>query len=146
VSKDVLRVFLDTAISSPFEEGDVWSGIRLCSQHIRVPLQIGKALRKIAVELMPERYGIQLTMSTDLGRENKDIFNPSDWISQTEAAELRGVTRQAIARLVKKERFKTLEIGRKKLLYRPDVIKYENKAPGPAPKPKRKRKKTHSSK
>lgn len=82
-------------------------------------------------------------MSTYLGRKNQNNFDPSDWISQTEAAELRGVTRQAISRLVKKERFRTFEIGGKKLLYRPDVVNYENKTPGPVPK--RNRKKLRSS-
>ena len=38
------------------------------------------------------------------------------WVSQADAAEMRGVTRQAIARLVKKGRFTTLSIAGKILL------------------------------
>jgi len=60
-------------------------------------------------------------------------FSPADWISQAEAARLRGVTRQAIARLVKRERLRTLEIGGHTLVHRADVESFE---PHPAGRPR----------
>ena len=55
---------------------------------------------------------------------------PDDWVSQAEAARMRGVSRQAIARLIKKGRFRTLEIGGKVLLRRKDIETYQPEAPG----------------
>jgi hypothetical protein len=72
-------------------------------------------------------------MSTDLGA--------GSWISQSEAARLRSVSRQAIALLVKKKRFRTLDIGGKLLVHRKDVESYQPKAPGPKPKVRRSQKK-----
>jgi hypothetical protein len=63
-------------------------------------------------------------------------FNPAQWISQAEAAGMRGVTRQAIADLVKKRRFTTLSIGGKTLLKRSEVQEFKPKPPGPSPKKK----------
>ena len=48
-----------------------------------------------------------------------------DWISQAEAARLRGVSQQAIYQLVEKGRFRTLEIGGRTLVWREDVQNYE---------------------
>ena len=58
------------------------------------------------------------------------------WISQAQAARLRGVTRQAIALLVRKGRFETLSIGGKTLLRRSEVEKFRPKPPGPQRKGK----------
>jgi excisionase family DNA binding protein len=71
----------------------------------------------------------------------KRKVDPDQWISQAEAAKLRGVSRQAIARLVQKGRFETLSIGGKTLLMRSEVEEYQPKPPGPSPKDKRKRRK-----
>jgi len=68
------------------------------------------------------------------------------WISQSEAARLRSVSRQAIASLVKRGRFRTLEIGGKVLVHRKDVELYEPKPPGPRPKVERSQKKTAGKK
>ncbi len=57
-----------------------------------------------------------------------------DWISQAEAARLRGVSRQAIARLVKRGRLTVLKIGGRLLVRRKEV---EDFKPGPAGRPKR---------
>jgi excisionase family DNA binding protein len=73
-------------------------------------------------------------MSSDLRRKSVEVFDPSAWISQSEAARLRGVSRQAIADLIKKNRFRTLKIGGKTLLHRLDVEAYQPQQPGPAPK------------
>lgn len=57
-------------------------------------------------------------------------FDPKEWVSQAEAAELRGVSRQAINELVRKNRFETLEVGGRKLVRREEVINYEPKKGG----------------
>jgi excisionase family DNA binding protein len=53
-----------------------------------------------------------------------------EWISQAEAARIRGVSRQAIARLVKKGRFQTFEIGGRILLNRSEVFSFKPDSPG----------------
>jgi len=76
-------------------------------------------------------------MSTNISASKTKTLDPAQWVSQAEAAEIRGVTRQAIARLVKKGRFQTLAIGGKTLLKRSEVEGFQPKPPGPVPKPKR---------
>lgn len=76
-------------------------------------------------------------MSSDLKRKNVEKLDPSAWISQSEAARLRGVSRQAIAELVQKNRFRVLKIGGKTLLNRLDVERYRPQQPGPEPQKKR---------
>ena len=80
-------------------------------------------------------------MSTDLKGSPKKTFDPAQWVSQAEAAEMRSVTRQAIARLVGKGRFTTLLIGGKTLLRRSEVEDFKPKPPGPSPKPKQSKQK-----
>jgi len=72
-------------------------------------------------------------MSTDFKDKN---FDPKEWVSQTDAANMRRVTRQAIARLVAKKRFTTLSIGGKILLKRSEVEEFKPRRPGPSPKEK----------
>ena len=57
-------------------------------------------------------------------------ISPSDWISQAEAAQLRGVTRQAISKLVRKGRLKSIVVGGHTLVNRADVLAFESHAPG----------------
>ena len=57
-------------------------------------------------------------------------FDPSDWITQAEAARLRNVTRQAIARLVGNGRLRTLDIGGRSFVNRSDVLDFEPNPPG----------------
>ena len=52
-------------------------------------------------------------------------FRPDDWVSQVEAAEIRGVSRQAIHQLVQKGRFRTYEVAGRTLVLREDVVGYE---------------------
>jgi excisionase family DNA binding protein len=61
-------------------------------------------------------------------------ISSEDWVSQAEAARLRGVSRQAIARLIKKGRFPVLRIAGKILLKRTDVKAFE---PEPAGRPRK---------
>lgn len=67
----------------------------------------------------------RLTLSTYLHGVDR-----SEWVSQAEAARMRGVSRQAIARLIRKGRFSVLKIGGKILLRRLDVEAYEPKSGG----------------
>ena len=73
-------------------------------------------------------------MSIDHSAVSDAKFDADEWISQAEAANIRGVTRQAIARLVKKGRFSTLPIGGKTLLKRSEVEEFVPHRPGPIPK------------
>ena len=74
-------------------------------------------------------------MSSNL-RSRKKGLKPAEWVSQADAAKVRGVTRQAIADLVRKGRFTTLSIGGKILLKRSEVEEFKPKPPGPLPKEK----------
>ncbi|MFO0968927.1 MAG: excisionase family DNA-binding protein [Gemmataceae bacterium] len=57
-------------------------------------------------------------------------LSPDDWISQSEAARLRNVTRQAIAKLVRKGRLRTLVLGGHRLVRKSDVLSYQPGNPG----------------
>lgn len=70
-------------------------------------------------------------MSTYLSEEK---VRADDWVSQAEAARIRGVSRQAIARLIKRGRFRILSIGGKVLLRRFEVENYKPELPGRRPK------------
>lgn len=70
-------------------------------------------------------------MSTHL---EKQPFFPEDWISQSEAARLRGVSRQAISKLIKKGHLRTLEVGGYILVSRADLHNFK---PSTAGRPKR---------
>jgi len=54
------------------------------------------------------------------------MSSESVWISQAEAARIRGVSREAIRKLVAKDRFRTLSIGGRKLIHREDVLSHTN--------------------
>jgi len=62
------------------------------------------------------------------------LRDPNEWISQAEAARLRGVSRQAIAFLVKKGRLPLLKIGGRVLVRRKEVEKFKPEAAGRPPK------------
>lgn len=68
-------------------------------------------------------------MSTQLNA----TINPAEWISQAEASRLRGVSRQAIAKLVSNGRLRILEVGGRALVSRADVQAF---SPNPAGRPK----------
>jgi hypothetical protein len=57
-----------------------------------------------------------------------------DWVSQSEAARLRGTTRQAIASLVARGRISVLTVGGRKLVRRSEIIKFEAAPAGRKPK------------
>ena len=67
-------------------------------------------------------------------------------VTQKQAAEIRGVSPQAINRLVKDGRFRTVTIGARQFLFRKEVEQYKPRKRGPAPKStKLGRKKTPAS-
>lgn len=57
--------------------------------------------------------------------------DPSDWMTQAEAARLRRVSRQAINQLVRMGRVRTLVVGRRVLVNAEDIKNYEPVKPGP---------------
>lgn len=56
--------------------------------------------------------------------------NMQDLVSQTEAAKLRGVTRSAIHRLIKRGKLRSIEIGGHVFLFRSEVENYKPEAGG----------------
>jgi len=62
------------------------------------------------------------------------LRDPEEWISQAEAARLRGVSRQAIALLVKKGRLPILKIGGRLLVRRKEVEEFTPEPAGRPPK------------
>ncbi|MBZ5508126.1 MAG: hypothetical protein LAO78_21915 [Acidobacteriia bacterium] len=73
------------------------------------------------------------------GKPKKKGPDPAIWISQVEAAEIRGITRQAIADLVRRGYFRTREYAGKALVLRSQVKAF--KPPRPKPVSKRAKKK-----
>ncbi|MFZ5558985.1 MAG: helix-turn-helix domain-containing protein [Pseudomonadota bacterium] len=57
-----------------------------------------------------------------------------DWISQAQAARIRGVSRQAISKLVNQGRLRTLVIGGHVFVSRSDVVAFLPRTPGRPPK------------
>jgi predicted DNA-binding protein (UPF0251 family) len=68
---------------------------------------------------------------------HRKLEKPEGWITQAEAARIRGVSQQAIDNLVKRNRFKTLKLGEKTLLNRVDIANYQPQPPGPRPRKSR---------
>jgi excisionase family DNA binding protein len=54
-----------------------------------------------------------------------EAVNMQDLISQAEAAELRGVSRAAIADLIRRGRLRTVKLGGRHLVYRSEVESFE---------------------
>jgi len=71
-----------------------------------------------------------LTTSTNF---HNPAIDPAEWISQAEAARMRNVSRQAIAKLVGNGRLRALEMGGRSFVSRADVLAFE---PNPAGRPK----------
>jgi excisionase family DNA binding protein len=59
-----------------------------------------------------------------------DFQNGNDWVSQADAARIRGVSRQAISRLIKKGRLQVLKIAGKVLLNRAEIEAFVPEQPG----------------
>lgn len=65
----------------------------------------------------------------------KDEDNINDWISQVEAARIRGVSKQAIAKLIARKRLSAREIGGRMLVRRSEVEAF---VPMPIGRPRKK--------
>lgn len=57
----------------------------------------------------------------------------ADWVSISEASRLRGVSRQAMSKLVKLGRLESVKVAGRMLVHRKDVLEFERK---PAGRPK----------
>jgi len=68
------------------------------------------------------------------GSHSQPVFDPKDWITKAEAARIRGVSRQAIAKLVAKGKLTTLEIAGGTLVNRSEVEAFR---PEPGGRPAR---------
>ena len=68
----------------------------------------------------------------------KDMGPLSDWISQAEAARLRGCTRQAVAKLVRNGRLRTIEVAGYTLVSREEIMKFRAHPSGRPKSQKRK--------
>jgi len=58
------------------------------------------------------------------------VFNRKHWVSKSEAARLRGVSRQAIWELVKRGRLEPAVYGRRMYLRRSDVMNFKHRKKG----------------
>jgi excisionase family DNA binding protein len=61
---------------------------------------------------------------------SEEPISPSDWVSQAEAAQLRGVSRQAISKLVRNGRLKSIVVGGHRLVSRADLLSFRPRAAG----------------
>ncbi|MGB8355624.1 MAG: hypothetical protein WCD79_17125 [Chthoniobacteraceae bacterium] len=68
------------------------------------------------------------------GSQCQPVFNADEWITKAEAARVRGVTRQAIAKLVNKGKLSVLKIAGRTLVMRAEVEVYK---PSPGGRPAR---------
>lgn len=57
-----------------------------------------------------------------------------DWVSQAEAARLRGVSRQAVSNLIRRGKLNTLTVGGQKFVRREEVLNFN---PSKAGRPKK---------
>jgi excisionase family DNA binding protein len=63
-------------------------------------------------------------------KSEQESSNVEDLISQAEAARLRGVTRAAIQDLVRRGRIRSINVGGRSLVYRSEIVNYEQGEPG----------------
>lgn len=83
----------------------------------------------------PAKNAGKRTETKKKGSQRQPIFVPGEWITKAEAARVRGVTRQAIAKLVSKGKLAILEIAGGTLVKRADVEAYKPEAGGRPARP-----------
>jgi hypothetical protein len=66
-------------------------------------------------------------------------FNPKELVSQATAARMRGVSKQAIANLIRRGKLEAVIIDNHVFLLKKDVEKFKPDAPGPKPKTRRRK-------
>lgn len=81
---------------------------------------------------VPARKAGKRNKSHKKGSLRQPVADALAWITKADAARIRGVTRQAIGKLVKKGKLATLEIAGHTLVRRADV---ENYQPEPGGRP-----------
>jgi excisionase family DNA binding protein len=74
------------------------------------------------------------TKAAKIGSQRQPVSDAGEWITKAEAARVRGVSRQAIAKLVKKRKLTTLEIAGHTLVKRADVEAYQPEPGGRPPR------------
>ncbi|PYP84007.1 MAG: hypothetical protein DMF61_21450 [Blastocatellia bacterium AA13] len=89
------------------------------------PFNVVQACRYDYAKILEFGQGNTGTLKVDL----------ENLITQVEAAEIRGVSVQAISELVKRGKLKTVSLGKRKFLLRSEVEAFE---PGAAGRPKKK--------
>jgi excisionase family DNA binding protein len=65
-----------------------------------------------------------------LSTKKRHAINPEEWITPAEAARLRGVTRQAITKLINAGRLSTVSVGERLFVNRAEVESFTPKKPG----------------
>lgn len=65
-----------------------------------------------------------------MSTKKKILLSPSEWVSPAEAARIRGVSRQAIGKLIRAGRIETLEIAGKTLVKVADIEGFQPAQPG----------------
>jgi hypothetical protein len=78
----------------------------------------------------PAKKAGSRTHTSKKGSQTQPVFNPGDWITQATAARTRHVSRQAIAKLIRKGKFSTLVISGRVFLKRSEVEEYKPNAGG----------------
>ena len=83
-------------------------------------------VRPCAVAVTPDSRIMPLIgyVRQQVAKRNVNI-NPKDLVTYTTAAQMRGVSRQAISRLVERGKLTAVEIDGHKFLFRDEVKKYE---------------------
>jgi biotin operon repressor len=67
-------------------------------------------------------------------KDDKASAQMDDFISQAEAARIRGVSRAAIQDLIRRERIQSIKLAGRVLVYRSEITNYQKGSPG---RPKR---------
>lgn len=65
-----------------------------------------------------------------MSTSKEEYFHIEDWITQAEASRMRNVSRQAINKLVKSERIRSIKVGGAILVNKYDVENFEAKSSG----------------
>ncbi len=92
---------------------------------------MSRSVRKVSLGSgQPVSKPANETDTAEKGSHCQPIFNPAEWITKSEAARLRGVSRQAIGKLVSKGRLTVLSIAGRALLKRTEIVSYQPESGG----------------
>lgn len=75
-------------------------------------------------------HSVPINRLTKATYSTPTAIDPLEWITQAEAARLRNVSRQAIAKLVSNGRLRTFALGGRSFVSRADVLAFEPNPPG----------------